>query len=75
MLTVQHLYACLFADVIIVDSDICYEDEHAELCRVLRMSRMSQAKLRIRVGRIFIRDLCPPLIIKLLNEIDREVGI
>jgi hypothetical protein len=50
------------------------EDTHMELCRALRVSRMSNAKLRLRVGKLDISCLGVPRIVVLLEQLEREVS-
>jgi hypothetical protein len=67
------LLVLCFQDIITVDAIIQSEDAHMELCRALRVSKMTNAKLRLRLGKLDISCLGVPRIVVLLEQLEKEV--
>ena len=60
-------------DIISVDALIQSEETHMELCRALRVSRMHNSRLRLRLGKLDISCLGVPRIVVLLEQLEHEV--
>lgn len=58
-----------------MDALIQNEDTHMELCRALRVSKMPNARLQLRLGKLDISCLGVPRIVVLLEQLEREVRI
>ena len=64
----------MLVDVIVVDAIIQNEDTHMELCRALRVSKMANAKLRLRISKLDISCLGVARIVVLLEQLERQVS-
>ena len=63
----------MLTDTIVVDAIIQNEDTHMELCRALRVSRMTNARLRLRLSKLDISCLGVARIAVLLEQLEPEV--